>query len=234
MNREAHPEIRISDGFAEAGVAVRLGCLTSRVAVREDDPATKEAVAELAARLGAELAGAAVGELPVVGEVRRAFRALGKDPSRYRPSSEALLRRVAQGKGLFNVNNLVDTNNLISLASRFPAGAYDLARIDGAFEAGIELRVGRDGESYEAIARGPFNLANLPVLSDASGPFGSPTSDSTRTMVTAACRETLLVLYAFGEPQAAQTDLTAALDNAEDALRRYCEGEITARWMVVP
>ena len=92
----------------------------------------------------------------------------------------------------------VDTNNLISLTSRFPAGTYDLARLEGAFEDEIELRVGRDGETYEAIARGPFNLANLPVLCDSLGPFGSPTSDSARTMVTADCRDALLVLYGFG------------------------------------
>lgn len=228
MTADAHPEIRLSPAFAEAGVTVRLGCLTARVTVREDDPATKEALAALALRLGRELAGTTAGELPVVADVRRSFRALGKDPSRYRPSSEALLRRVAQGKGLFNVNNLVDTNNLISLTSRFPAGAYDCARIEGAREAGLELRVGAPGDSYEAIARGSFNLANLPVLCDALGPFGSPTSDSVRTMVTADCREVLLALYAFG----AAEGLEGALDVAEDALRRYCDGDVTARWRV--
>ena len=242
MTREDHPEIRISSGFAEAGVRVRLGCLTARVSVREDDPATKQAVSDLAVRLAqelaGELAGTTVGDLPVISEVRRAFRALGKDPSRYRPSSEALLRRVAQGKGLFNVNNLVDTNNLISLTSRFPAGAYDLARLEGAFETGIDLQVGRDGETYEAIARGPFNLANLPVLCDRIGPFGSPTSDSARTMVTADCRDALLVLYGFGEAQGLDAGLDegldSALDAAETALRHYCDGDVTARWRAGP
>ncbi len=242
MTREDHPEIRISSGFAEAGVRVRLGCLTARVSVREDDPATKQAVSDLAVRLAqelagdlaGELAGTTVGDLPEIAEVRQAFRALGKDPSRYRPSSEALLRRIAQGKGLFNVNNLVDTNNLISLTSRFPAGAYDLARLEGAFEKGLDLRVGHDGETYEAIARGPFNLANLPVLCDGLGPFGSPTSDSARTMVTADCRETLLVLYGFGEAQGLDEGLASALDAAEAALRHYCNGEVTARWRAEP
>jgi DNA/RNA-binding domain of Phe-tRNA-synthetase-like protein len=242
MTREDHPEIRISSGFAEAGVRVRLGCLTARVSVREDDPATKQAVSDLAVRLAqelagdlaGELAGTTVGDLPEIAEVRQAFRALGKDPSRYRPSSEALLRRIAQGKGLFNVNNLVDTNNLISLTSRFPAGAYDLARLEGAFEKGLDLRVGHDGETYEAIARGPFNLANLPVLCDRIGPFGSPTSDSARTMVTADCREALLVLYGFGEAQGLDEGLDSALDAAEETLRHYCDGEVTARWRAGP
>jgi len=231
MSVDDHPEVRISPAFADAGVAVRLGCLWARVTVREDDPATKEALAALADRLAGELAGAAVGELAGIAEARQAFRALGKDPSRYRPSSEALLRRVAQGKGLFNVNSLVDANNLVSLESRLPAGAYDLARIAGAFEAGLELRVGAEGEGYEAIARGPFNLANLPVLCDARGPFGSPTSDSTRTMVTAECRETLLAVYAFGAAREQEARLMAALDGAERALRAYCDGAATVRWV---
>jgi DNA/RNA-binding domain of Phe-tRNA-synthetase-like protein len=226
VTADAHPEIRISPAFAGAGVTVSLGCLAARVAVREDDTATKAALADMAGRLGAGLSGMTVGDLPEIAEVRRAFRALGKDPSRYRPSSEALLRRVAQGKGLFTVNNLVDTNNLVSLTTRFPAGAYDLARIEGAAQARLELRPGEAGDSYEAIARGPFNLANLPVLCDALGPFGSPTSDSVRTMVTAKCREVLLVLYAFGPAEG----LAAALDDAEHALRRYCDGEVTVRW----
>jgi DNA/RNA-binding domain of Phe-tRNA-synthetase-like protein len=226
MPPDDHPEIRISPAFAETGVSVSLGCLTARVAVREGDPATKEVLAGLAGRLGDELSGTTIGDLPGVAEARQAFRALGKDPSRYRPSSEALLRRVAQGKDLFNVNNLVDINNLVSLTSRLPAGAYDLARIEAAFEAGLDLRPGGDDDGYEAIARGPFNLAQLPVLCDALGPFGSPTSDSVRTMVTDRCRETLLVLYAFGGP----AGLEAALDTAEAALVKYCDGELTARW----
>jgi DNA/RNA-binding domain of Phe-tRNA-synthetase-like protein len=228
MTPNDHPEIRISPAFAAAGVTVRLAGLTARVKVRDDDAATREALADLARRLEGELSGTAVGELSGVAEAREAFRALGKDPSRYRPSSEALLRRVAQGKGLFNVNNLVDANNLVSIGSRLPAGAYDLARIAGADETGLDLRVGGPGDGYQAIARGPFNLSNLPVLCDALGPFGSPTSDSERTMVTGACRETLLVLYAFG----AAPGLEAALDTAEAALVRYCDGEVTARWQV--
>jgi len=230
MTESDRPEICIAAAFADAGVAVRLGCIAAEVAVREDDPATKSAVADLARRLADELAGTAVGELPVIAETRRAFRALGKDPSRYRPSSEALLRRVAQGKGLFNVNNLVDTNNLVSLTSRFPAGTYDLARLDGPFERGLELRIGRDGDSYEAIARGPFNLASLPVLCDARGPFGCPTSDSVRSMVTADCRRSLLVLSAFGEAEG----LDDGLDLADETLQRYCDGVVTARWQVAP
>ena len=224
MTETGAPKIAISPAFAEAGVAVRLGCLAAEVEVREDDPGAAEALARRMAELAESLAGATLGELPGIAETRQAFRALGKDPSRYRPSSEALLRRVAQGKGLMSVNTLVDLNNLVSLESRLPAGSYDLDRI----EAPLALRIGAEGESYEAIARGPFNLANLPVLCDASGPFGSPTSDSVRTMVTPACRRVLLVLYAFGAVEGLEETLTTA----EEGLRRTCGGRSITRWKV--
>ncbi|MEE8145828.1 MAG: phenylalanine--tRNA ligase beta subunit-related protein [Kiloniellales bacterium] len=220
------PEILISPAFAASGVNVALGCLTARVSVREDDPDTTAALSRLSAELAAEIGERPVGERPVIAQVRAAFRALGKDPSRYRPSSEALLRRVAQAKPLFTVNNVVDTNNLVSLASQLPSGTYDLESL----AAPIELRVAGTDEAYEAIARGPFNLENLPVLYDARGPFGSPTSDSVRSMITARTSQVLLVLYAFGETGV----LDSALDRAEEGLRSYCAGEIEERWTVHP
>jgi DNA/RNA-binding domain of Phe-tRNA-synthetase-like protein len=85
-------------------------------------------------------------------------------------------------------------------------------------------------EAYEAIARGPFNLENLPVLYDARGPFGSPTSDSVRSMITPRTSQVLLVLYAFGETGV----LDSSLDRAEEGLRSYCASEIEARWTVHP
>ena len=220
------PEILISPVFAASGVNVALGCLTARVSVREDDPDTTAALSRLSAELAAKIGERPVGELPVIAQVRAAFRALGKDPSRYRPSSEALLRRVAQAKPLFTVNNVVDTNNLVSLASQLPAGTYDLERL----AAPIELRVAGADEAYEAIARGAFNIENLPVLYDARGPFGSPTSDSVRSMITPQTGQVLLVLYAFGDTGG----LDSTLDRAEDDLRSHCAGEIERRWIVHP
>lgn len=210
-------DIRISPAFAAAGVGVRLGCLEAEVRVRADDPDTAAALERAADEQAAALAGRPVAELPAIAEARSAFRRLGKDPSRYRPSSEALLRRAAQGKGLFRVNNVVDTNNLVSLDSGLPAGTYDLDRLD----APLELRVGAAGASYEAIARGAFNLESLPVLCDTQGPFGSPTSDSLRSMITEETRRLLLVIYAFG----AAPGLEAACDSAAEGLRRFCKGE---------
>src|SRR5437870_8112084 len=118
---------------------------------------------------------------------RKAYKALGKDPARYRGSTEALLRRVVAGKGLPQVNAVVDVVNLVSVESRLPIGLYDLARVTGE----IVLRVGRASETYKGIGKYDLNLEGLPIFCDATGPHGSPTSDSERTMVTAATKQVL-------------------------------------------
>ncbi len=125
---------------------------------------------------------------------RKAYKALGKDPSRYRGSAEALLRRVVAGKGLPEINSVVDVINLVSLESRLPVGLYDLGHIVGE----IIFRAGRAGETYKGIGKYDLNLEGLPLFSDDAGPHGSATSDSERTMVTAATNQVLAVIISFG------------------------------------
>ena len=124
--------------------------------------------------------------------IRAMFRAWGLDPSKYRPSAEALLRRVVQGKGLYHVSNVVDAGNLGSIETGWPYGIYNRAAIQGQ----VCLRLGTESEKYEGIGRRVWHLAGRPVLADSLGPFGSPISDSTRTQVTEAAREILAVIYA--------------------------------------
>src|SRR6202050_1604784 len=140
--------------------------------------------------------------------VRAMFRAWELDPSKYRPSSEALLRRVAQGKGLYRISNGVDAANLGSIETGWPFGCYDLARISGP----ITLRRGAAGERYEGIGKKTWHLEDRPVLADDSGPFGSPISDSTRTMVTEQAQDLLAIIY-VPEPTP-----TAALEEATSRL----------------
>jgi DNA/RNA-binding domain of Phe-tRNA-synthetase-like protein len=207
-------EIAISNDFATAGVNVTLGCIQARVTVSKQSAALGEAL-KMEAELRVEaLVDGAVSEIPAIFAARRAFKALGKDPSRYRVSSEALMRRLAQGKALYRINTVVDTNNLVSLHTGLSAGTY---RVE-ALSPPLTFRKGRPGETYVAIGRGPFNLENLPVILDMQGPFGSPTSDSERSMITLDAEEVLMVLYAFGD----NTDLTRALDFAADCLTSYC------------
>jgi DNA/RNA-binding domain of Phe-tRNA-synthetase-like protein len=124
--------------------------------------------------------------------VRAMFRAWDMDPSKYRPSSEALLRRVVQGKGLYRVSNVVDIGNVGSIEMGWPFGCYDRARL----RPPITFRHGTTGESYEGIGKRTWHLEGRPVLADADGPFGSPISDSTRSMITEAARDVLIVVYA--------------------------------------
>jgi DNA/RNA-binding domain of Phe-tRNA-synthetase-like protein len=140
--------------------------------------------------------------------VRVMFRSWGVDPSKYRPSSEALVRRVVQGKGLYRVSNLVDIGNLGSIETGWPYGCYDRSRLDPP----IVFRHGTAGELYEGIGKRTWRLEGRPVLADAQGPFGSPISDSTRSMITESARPVLAVIYApSGVPDASIEIATARL-----------------------
>jgi DNA/RNA-binding domain of Phe-tRNA-synthetase-like protein len=128
---------------------------------------------------------------------RSAYKALGKDPARYRGSAEALLRRVISGKGLPQINSVVDVINLMSVESRLPVGLYDCAHIQG----DVVFRAGRAGETYKGIGKYDLNLEGLPLFADSQGPHGSPTSDSERTMVTPATKHILAIIISFGGSQ---------------------------------
>jgi DNA/RNA-binding domain of Phe-tRNA-synthetase-like protein len=130
---------------------------------------------------------------PQVEATRAAYKALGKDPSRYRGSAEALLRRIVAGKGFPQINAVVDAINLVSVESRLPVGLYDLAHVTGE----IIFRAGRAGETYKGIGKYDLNLEGIPLFADSAGPHGSATSDSERTMVTAATKEVLAVIISF-------------------------------------
>ena len=149
-------------------------------------------------------------EAEAIRAVRGMFREWEMDPSKYRPSSEALLRRVVQGKGLYRVSNVVDICNVGSIETGWPFGCYDRARISPP----IVLRHGLAGESYEGIGKKTWHLEGRPVLADAQGPFGSPISDSTRSMITESATAALTVIYA--PAQAASIVLEAAM-------RKLCE-----------
>ena len=147
---------------------------------------------------------------------RAGYKALGKDPARYRGSAEALLRRILAGKGFPQINTVVDIINLVSVESRLPIGLYDLAHVRG----DILFRAGRPGETYKGIGKYDLNLEGLPVFCDETGPHGSPTSDSERTMVTSSTQKVLAILISFGGAD--------GLDNAgrclSELLQKYADG----------
>jgi DNA/RNA-binding domain of Phe-tRNA-synthetase-like protein len=134
-----------------------------------------------------------ISKIPAIQKAREAYKALGKDPSRYRLSAEALLRRILQGKDLYKVNNIIDVLNIISIQSGISIGGYDADRIQGK----IILSTAGENEEYYAIGRGLLNISHLPVLRDAIGSFGNPTSDSERTCVTDKTKNFLMVFFNF-------------------------------------
>ena len=207
-------DIAVCKAFAKADVPVTLGILQCTVTVTEPGQALSEALDKMAAERLASLSGGTVGDIAQIGATRKAYKMLGKDPSRYRPSAESLMRRLIQGKGIYRINNVVDTNNLISLKTGFSIGAYDMKSL----EPPVVFRKGDADEGYKAIGRGRLNLENLPIFVDGAGPFGSPTSDSERSLISMDTDELLMVIIGFGEAP----DISSALEFSAERLRLYC------------
>jgi DNA/RNA-binding domain of Phe-tRNA-synthetase-like protein len=206
---------------------VRLGMLVLEgVEVRAERPELTEAIESFGRELRQRYGEAKSGEVPGVEDARTLYKSLGLDPTKTRPASEALLRRVLKGESLYRVNTLVDALNLCSLRAQLPYGLYDLAAVTPP----VMLRRGAPGESYEGIRKGPVNVESRPVLADAQGPFGNPTSDSARTMITLACRRALVVVYAPGRYDTRR--LQGVLDQTAATLTGACGGQVEASALV--
>jgi DNA/RNA-binding domain of Phe-tRNA-synthetase-like protein len=208
--------VSIDDGLRRKCPRTGLGCVTAHVEAHASPAALLQ---EMRAREQALLGlpePRAVLESPQILATRAGYKALGKDPARYRGSAEALLRRVIAGKGLPQINAVVDAINLVSVESRLPIGLYDLARVNG----NITFRAGRSGETYKGIGKYDLNLEGLPLFCDATGPHGSPTSDSERTMVTSETKHVLAVIISFG----GSTDLERCNARLMQLFENYCAG----------
>jgi DNA/RNA-binding domain of Phe-tRNA-synthetase-like protein len=192
--------VTIDDALKQKCPRTALGCVMAQV---QAGGAPAELLAELQARV-VEITKLpdprAVLESPAIAATRAAYKALGKDPARYRGSAEALLRRMIAGKGLPQINAVVDVINLVSVESRLSIGLYDLAQVSG----DITFRAGRAGETYKGIGKYDLNLEGLPVFCDELGPHGSPSSDSERTMVTAATNRVVAVIISFSGSEGLQ------------------------------
>jgi DNA/RNA-binding domain of Phe-tRNA-synthetase-like protein len=158
--------------------------------------------------------------------VRAMYRRVGLDPTRRRPSSEALLRRVARGEALPRINSLVDICNWCSLELQLPYGLYDVDRIDGE----VVLRLGEQGEEYPGIRKDVVHVGDRLTLADRLGPFGNPSSDSLRTMVTPETTRVMAVIFA---PRALACDaVLSAIDLTAARIRAYAGGAETGRFVV--
>lgn len=151
--------------------------------------------------------------------VRAMYKRVGIDPTKRRPSSEALLRRVRKGEGLPRINSMVDVCNWCSLEFQLPYGLYDAGRIEG----DVTLRLGVDGESYPGIRKDDVHVGGRITLVDRLGPFGNPTSDSARTMVTTATTDALLVVFAPWEIDRERLDRVLA--STAQRMREFTSAE---------
>ena len=158
-------------------------------------------------------------ELPGIAATRRVYKSCGKDPSRYRPASEQLIRRMLQGKELYQIDTLVDLVNLASIAFGYSIGGFDADKFVGDT---LTLGVGREGEPYEGIGRGPINIAGLPVYRDAEGGVGTPTSDHERTKMTLATTHLVVLINGYDGNEQRVTDNARFI---QELLRKYCKSD---------
>ena len=221
--RVQHVNVTIDEVLKKKCPRSALGCVTADVEAGETPAPLTE---ELKLR-GEEILRLpeprAVLESAQVLALRAGYKALGKDPARYRGSAEALLRRVIAGKGLPRINAVVDVINLVSIECRLPVGLYDLAAVSG----NVVFRTGRAGETYKGIGKYDLNLEGMPLFADTIGPHGSATSDSERTMVTASTKRVLALIVSFS----GAADLPRWTQRMTELLTLYaaalnCESEI--------
>lgn len=198
-----------------------MGCIEADVQVAASTNGLLNEINFLTGQLSQSLTIENISKLPAIAAARKAYKACGKDPARYRLSAEALLRRVVLGKGLYQISNVVDQLNLVSISTGFSIGGYDVSHIQG----DICLGIGRSGEPYSGIGRGELNIENLPVFRDELGAFGTPTSDSQRTEVTTETQRFLMILIDFG----GNDQLEDARQMAMRLLKEYC-GATNITW----
>ena len=167
----------------------------------------------------AELTTESLKEMTSIAATRRVYKACGKDPSRYRPASEALIRRVLQGKELYQRDTLVDLVNLASIAFGYSIGGFDADKFVGDT---LTLGIGREGEPYEGIGRGLINIHGLPVYRDAEGGVGTPTSDHERTKMTVDTQHLVVLINGYDGNEKRVRENAAYI---QTLLQKYCQSD---------
>lgn len=218
-------KIKIDDQLNSVYPDIRLGLLQFQADVKESDKNFWECMNHtVLSQVQKTIEGKQWNEIPGVKGSRAAYKAFGRNPGRYRVSSEALLRRVRRGDALYTINSVVDVNNLLSIESGLSVGSYDLDQIHGT----ITFRKAEKGEGYTGIGKDFLDMENMLVLADEEGIFGSSMSDSTRAMVKEQTKNVLLVLYCFEK----DIDLLALLEKAQVYFQRFADAKDFVSWVL--
>ncbi|MBR2234476.1 MAG: hypothetical protein IKI19_08750 [Prevotella sp.] len=194
-------------------------CVDAQVVNTPYSEALWQEIHQAEERFRSELTTESLKELPSIAATRAIYKKCGKDPSRYRPASEQLIRRMLQGKELYQIDTLVDLINLASITYGYSIGGFDADRFVGDT---LTLGIGREGEPYEGIGRGPLNIAGLPVYRDAQGGVGTPTSDHERTKITLGTRHLVVLINGY---DGNQERVVANAQFIQQLLQRYTQSD---------
>ena len=210
-------DITISDKLKSKWFNTAIGSLQANVVVKESDQKLIEKLDSACIDFASKYEVENISKLKVINDSRKAYKALGKDPARYRLSSEALLRRIVKEKGIYKINNIVDINNLVSIESFYSICVFDISKLDPP----IEFTIGTKEDEYYGIGRGLLNIENLPVFEDKKGKFGSPTSDSERVKITENTTSISMNIISFS----GIADLELQLRKLKELLIQFTDAE---------
>ncbi len=205
--------IQISDSIRNVCPEIRLGVISCELI---NSPSNADMWLEIEHEVNTIRQHFKLDEINKRNEIRATrliYKNLGKDPNRYRPSAEALCRRIVRNLGLYRVNTLVDIINFVSIRSGFSIGCFDLELIKG----NLSLGVGNENEEFEAIGRGQLNVSGLPIYRDSIGGIGTPTSDSERTKISEKTTQAIIIINDYGN----SPNLEAAVNHSLDLLKKY-------------
>jgi DNA/RNA-binding domain of Phe-tRNA-synthetase-like protein len=193
---------------------LKLGIIEFTAEVKDSGTKIWHIIEEESEKIKKNICANDITNLQIISDARLAYKKCGKDPSRYRPSADSLIRRIVKGNDLYKLNNVVDVLNLVSIQTGFSIGGYNVSKIKG----NILLDIGLANEEYYGIGRGKLNIEGLPVLRDEQGVFGSPTSDSERTMISPETKNIAFVFFDFG----CSNELVSAMHTTKEYLEDYC------------
>jgi DNA/RNA-binding domain of Phe-tRNA-synthetase-like protein len=213
MNVTVSPEIAsVCPGFVGA-------CLDAQVQNSPYSEALWEEIHQLENHFRDTLTTESLKEISSIAATRRVYKACGKDPSRYRPASEALIRRMLQGKELYQIDTLVDLINLASIRYGYSIGGFDASKFVGDT---LTLGIGREGEPYEGIGRGMINIHGLPVYRDQQGGVGTPTSDNERTKIELKTTHLVVLINGYDGNRQRVSDNARFI---QTLLQKYCNSD---------
>ncbi len=210
-------ELKIEKEFLERVPGYRALIIECEVDNSETSAGQREEMAKLSDDIASRYRVEDINKRAAIAATRKAYKACGKDPNRYRPSQEQLMRRIVRGLGLYTVNAVVDAGNMFSLLTGCSVGCFDASKVEGDL---LTLGIGRKDEPYEGIGRGPLNIEGLPVFRDSAGGIGTPTSDNERTKIELTTKEMLVTVHLF-DPSLDMDEVTALF---KDIFSRHCGG----------